>query len=363
MLLVLLSCSSRQDEYAGAELIRFGKRASEENLTIKYERLDVPDSLFIGTVEQFGCDEDYIYLLNILSDNAGVYVFDKQTGIFETKVGHRGRGTGEYILPLSFTLSDSSLFIVDGGAGKVLEYAKSGFGYVGQKKAFDMAFFETASDSSMICDNPVYNRNGDFRDKAFVRSDPDFNICAGYVEKPVISGYATGPVKPMYRFGTRVRAYTQHIPAIFEFSDDSFHPVYRLSFDGLEFPPKNFLQKISRGERDYTRDLRESGYISYYDFFETENSLLSFCMAGEKRYLGIKSKLSDESYLFDEASLNRLSPYSPVSIAGVKDNAFVIVMPADELKMSEIVPLKLRKLLYLCDDTDLILQLIEVNKP
>ena len=359
MIFPVLMFSCKTEEKDSVETIRF-QSGTQGHYISEYKVLKVPEDILVGEVAQSGSDDDYIYILNAISAHAGVYVFDKVTGEFVSKAGRRGRGTGEYILPLSFTLRNNSLYIVDAGAGCIMEYSRTGFDFIGKRKIDNIEFFEWINDSTVLSNNYDYGSRQD-RDKAFIISDEKFRIRGKAVEKPVISNYVNGPLKPVYRQSSSVRAYVPNSCYVYEVSGTTLFPVYELSFENLSFPEDDYLQKISRGGRDYTKDLRESGYISYCECHETENAIVSFCMAAGKRYLGLYNKNSKESYLLDEDDMEAISPRSPFTIAGICDCSLAVVLFPEEIEDIHGNYPGLDQVLMQCDSNDIVLQMIDLQ--
>lgn len=191
--------------------------------------------------------------------------------------------------------------------------------------------------------------------------DSTFTIIDGMIDKAFVSGYITGPLKPAYVYDGKVRLYTQTVPVIYEYDGKDMTVVYRLSFDGFSFPSRNYMKKISRGGKDYTGTLRKSGYISYYDFFETGDALMTLFMAGGERYLGLYSKPNGLSKVWSGEGMAEISPYGgSIFISGVVRDRFAIVLPVSELKKS-VLPSRLGHLVSDASETDIILQLVGIR--
>lgn len=356
---VLGSC--RQEEMSGDPMpVEFRSGTSDLRLDMEYLALDVPDDLVLGNIDLIDDDGTYLYLLQVQSAGAGVYVFDLGTGSYVTRIGNRGRGPGEYVTPMSFTLMDGKICIIDGASQKALYYdTGDSFRYVGDKPVGDVSSFERYDSNCLISGNNAYYGNSGYRDKGFLLLDSNFTVLKWMVDKMVVSGYMTGLLKPIYMYGDRVRTYMQFDPVIYEYDGSDMVPVYELSFEGYRFPPSDYLKKISRGGRDYTRALRESGHISYYDFFETEDAMMSLFMSGGKRHLGIYSKRTGKSRILTESGLEEISPYKPLFISGTVDERFAIVLPVSELKAMDNLSRELLPIVRNASETDIVLQLIK----
>ena len=358
---VLAICGACVQENIEGIPVEFNNANSDIGLDIQYLVLDVPDDIVLGNIDQIADDGTYLYLLQTQSAGAGVYVFDLASGSFRTKIGNKGRGPGEYVVPMSFTLTGDGICIIDGASQKALYYGTGdGFRHIGDKETGDVSYFEQCdSGGHLVSGNNSYHSNFRFYDKSFLVMDSSFTAIDGMVDKAFISGYITGPLKPAYRYDGKVRLYAQSVPVVYEYDGNDMSPVYSLSFDGFSFPPLNYMKKISRGGKDYTGILRESGYISYYDFFETGDALLALFMAGGERHLGLYSKRSGLSRIWSGEGLAEFSPYEPLFISGIVRDRFAIALPVSELKKSAM-PSRLSRLVRDASETDIILQLAGV---
>ena len=85
---LLAACTGRETDVPEVEFRTDGALHVQK----EYLALDVPDDLYLGTPDQIAGDDRYIYILYTLSENAGVYIFDKQSGGYVAKAGRKGRG-------------------------------------------------------------------------------------------------------------------------------------------------------------------------------------------------------------------------------------------------------------------------------
>ena len=354
---LLAACTGRETDVPEVEFRTDGALHVQK----EYLALDVPDDLYLGTPDQIAGDDRYIYILYTLSENAGVYIFDKQSGGYVAKAGRKGRGGGEYILPLSMTLHGSTLYVVDGGDGSVLRFRKGDFVFEGKTPSRDIGCFEFADDSTLLTDNPSYGRDSAFRKKSFLLTDTSFVPQSGVVDKIIVSGYSTGPVKPIYAAGDKLRAYTQFLPYVYEWGKNGTKPVFGLSFEGLSFPPKDFMRRIASGNKDYSESLRASDYISYHDVYETDNAIASMCIASGNRYLGIFDRSGGGSCLMDESEFAVFFPAEPFFISGTLDDGFAVAAFAADLRQTDKpVDEDLQEVIAVIDDNDVVLCIIKV---
>ena len=353
--ILLISCKS--NEFARGSQVLFESSKDICGLNVKYVHLHVPQNIFIGPIDEVLNDNKHIYLFSCESDNSAIYVFNRITGEYIKSIGRFGRGPEEYLYPSSITLNDDVLSIVDEGQNIVLNYDANTLEFIDRKITPNIGGF--AVNDNIILAN-IYELGGEYPRNAFASLDKKFEIISEQIPKPIVSGYVIGPSKPLYSYGNSIRAYTQLVPYVYEFDGRNSHIIYNLNFDGLKFPEKAYLKRISTGDKDYTIPLFESEYISYFDVFETTNNILSMCIANDKRYLGIYNKSTNQGYLLSGNDLLKVSPALPFMVSGVMDDMFVIPMSVTDLAVS-IASKELQEFLNKASDTDIILQLIAVK--
>ncbi len=291
--ILAISCYPTE-EFLG-ENILFRRSGSLNDLRVEQLQLQLPNNLFIGIIDQVECDDTYIYILSCSSKDAGVYVFTKSSGEYVGKLGQRGRGPMEYLLPISFSQTKDEVYIVDGGKCGLHIFSKNNFEYIGYMESFDFNYWEMDKMGNIYANINIYDKSSPFYEKLFVRLNKDFQPILGLGKKDIVSGYITGPTKPMFRYKDSIRGYDQFSPIVYNISDSSCRAVYQLDYEGLNFPNLQYLKKISYGNKDYSIKLRNSGLISYYDFYETNDTILSMCIANGIRYLGLYSKVAKET--------------------------------------------------------------------
>ena len=338
----------------GTVMINFERKANTGiEVTMEYLVLDVPDCLVLGPVEQIECDDDYIYILSSVSGTAGVYVFDKVKGSYVGKIGRIGNGPDEYLLPFSFTVLEDCVCIVDGGKSRVLEYAGPPFRFISSYDIPDIGGFVIDSEGVImanVLDPTLCNH---------------FSITTSGNESKTVykvesngSGYVTGPLKPLYEHDGHVHAYVQHFPVIYELKGETLMEKYHLSFNGLDFPDKSYIRRISSGKQNYFKLLERSGYISYYDCHETDDVLISMCIVNSDIFLGVYSKSSGEAVLYNEDELNDISISSSFFIAGVIDCMFAVAVPGSEISSGKLYNEILGDTCHKISDNDIIIQMI-----
>ena len=192
--LILISCLSCTNQDNAGKVIEFHP-GQDYCLVRSYLRLDIPEDIVIGSVDQIEKVGDRILLLQTSSEYCGLYVFDTD-GNYVGKAGGRGHASGEYLQPASFTVSGdtSTVTIIDSRLCKAYHYGLDSLDYKGVSRLFNTSYFEWAGP-----DRAVFENMGDepFHGTAFVMTDSDFERLNGYVDEVIDSGYGTGPARPM----------------------------------------------------------------------------------------------------------------------------------------------------------------------
>lgn len=353
-LFLLLGCNPARDERQVA-LLEFRPADRIPELSSDYMLLSVPDDIRIGSVDKVERADGRMFVLQTSSSECGLFVFDA-AGDYVTRIGRRGRGTGEYHYPATFAIGGRYVYILDAGTNHVLRYDRESFAYVDRIKVFNTTFFEIASDDCMICGNDETDPAAPFCDKQYVSTDSLFGRRTGMVDRLFVSGFQTGPDLPIYRYGGHVRAFTQHAPRIYEFTADGATPVYELRFEGFDFPSADFMRRISAGGADYYDDLRTSGYISYYRVFETSRQLLAIFYANKIKYMALYSKAQAAGVHAPASEWQRAIPCM-ASAVGCLDDRFVVPLLVGDLREMEgdALPAALRATIDGAHEQDVVL--------
>ena len=353
--LSVISCNSNKS--ALGIQINFEEQDHIERLGSRYIHLHVPSEVTIGSVGQVLNDDSYIYVFSSSSGESAVYVFDRSTGHFVKNIGYFGRGPEEYIFPSSITLDDDVLSIVDEGQGCIINYDTNSFNLLSKIESSDIGGFVAVGNAIFANLNSL---DGEYAEHAFALLDKQFEVVEEFVRKPIVSGYIIGPAKPMYLYDSQIRAYTQLMPHVYELGESGASIVYTLRFGELKFPEQTYLKSIAAGNKDYTVPLFDSGFISYFNVYETKSSLLSVCIANHKRYLGIYDKNIDKGYLINEKNIESISPAQPFMVVGVMDDMFVSPIFVSDIT-DDNNSKELQTILNESCENDIVLHLISIN--
>ena len=132
VLLFCVSCTSTHDDTY--EIVKYDHTNIKESYplstfidTVKFIRLELPESCFFGRVGDILFDDSGIYAVDSKQDI--VYRFNSD-GTFLNTIGKRGEGPGEYAELTSCFLGKNSIYIADIGPCRIYEYSFDG-DYIG----------------------------------------------------------------------------------------------------------------------------------------------------------------------------------------------------------------------------------------
>ena len=351
-----ISCKNQRAD-SSVQAIYLTESSKAATLTSAFFRLEIPEEIKIGDVSQIEHDGQYIYLLQDNTLYRGLYVFDTY-GKYIAKIGNFGRGMGEYQQPSAFTLTDNYILILDTSNNYVLKYKRDDFSFVGKTKTFNTSYFEQLGDNLFLFVHRNYEPGQPYYDKEYVLTDSLFQIQSAEIEKIICSPYVTGPGHPIYKFDHEVRTYMQNSPYIYGFTASGNRSVYKIGFDTYNLPPAEFMQQISANGRFYYKDLTDSGYISYYNFFEVSDQIQISFFSNHKGNIGFYSKAKGEGSFAPKEIWQQAYPFSDWITVGTLDDCFVSLLLTEDLRerAQEIaLPADLKNILSKCTDNDLII--------
>ena len=132
VLLFCVSCTSTYDDTC--EIVKYDHTNIKESYplstfidTVRFTRLELPESYFFGRVKDILFDDSGIYVVDSKQDI--VYRFNSD-GTFLNTIGKRGEGPGEYADLTSCFLGKNSIYIADIYISRIYEYSFDG-DYIG----------------------------------------------------------------------------------------------------------------------------------------------------------------------------------------------------------------------------------------
>lgn len=262
------------------------------------------DNLILDpTVVEFSSDR--IFILDRFSPSKALYVF-RTDGKYVGKVGNKGEGPGEYVMPHSFIVNESRgrILLRDMAANKVLAYDLSTLAFV---EDYSLPFYATCfdrlgDDRLVWYVNAGLQNQGDFR-KHIQVTDME---C-----RPLLS--AVEPLPFPERGLYNVRSYFSvmggktyfHHPYMGDYfrcsrSDSVLQPAFSLRFSGLPFPSRDY---VSGHKDNIVKDLESDGYVQWCDVLKNSTTCLCYLGTGKDVYWGVFDEKSSKGWYVSQDRL------------------------------------------------------------
>jgi hypothetical protein len=334
-LLAVLSCSRQSSNEDNLPVICFdGFRDIHpaEITTTSFLKLSTDNNCLIGSLSQIISTKDLL----LIADEKKVLVFDKK-GSFITQIGQQGKGPGEYLNPVSFFIQEEEniIHIIDMN-NKVLCFSLNTFQFISEKKmAFASSYASFLPDGNIIWTNRGYLSKEIHSDSYFLVTDTNFTVLNNFIDKEFKSGYTTGDQNSIYGIEERSFIYTPFSPIIYQVSTDSLFPAFKLSVEGRQFPPTDFLQEITANGMPYFSKLENSDYISHFGLRENTHDMCVFYIAKGERFIGLYDKIKKQAYHYrinDFRQLLNVGTGFTYVVSGMLDDYHVIPLIPSELK-------------------------------
>jgi len=331
LLVFVYSCNGNKQRFDGDTLtINFKLEQSSicsDILETVFIKLETNEDCFIDkTIVQLEFASDKLFILS--GGVRDVFVFDL-SGRFITKIGAKGRGPGEYIVPMSFSIDyqRNIISILDIAQKKIINYDLDDFSFVfDENMNYDSSCFEYLNENKLVWKNMNYLSV--YPNWEFIITDMEQTFLDKAVEKKIITGYSTGRLKTMYKRDNMVFVYSQYDPQIYCLQNEDVIPVYNLAFNEHSFPPVEYLQKISANNNaDFIPELIASDYIYSCSIFDVGQTFCVFYSVSETPYIGIYDKEANRTYNYDlitfqdDLQIGRID-----QIAGVTDKYVAAVL-------------------------------------
>lgn len=295
ILIIQFSCISNKNN-ENIEKIHFDKENLMNITNKKYIKLETNKNCLIGDINQFEIINNYLFILDAFSSKK-LYVFDLE-GNYITHIGIQGNGPNEYIFPLSFSINNSSISILDDHQLAILTYDINSFNFVRKHNIpYSINDFETLSENNFI----VYNyRSLTPPQKAyhFYITDSLFQIKSKHITSEFESGHIYPPFKNMYKLNGKIYGFIRFKNYIYEVTSETAIPKYEFTVEQYKFPTIDFLksEENTSFNGNYMPGLEKSKYISSYNISENNTSLCINYTANKKGHIGIYDKQNRKSY-------------------------------------------------------------------
>ena len=330
-LLFFASCSSnRQDREYAKTTIDFGKSKNvspSDVFSISFVKLETNDKCLIGTISQAEEYEGVFYLLDAFITKT-IYAFDNQ-GKFISTVGRVGNGPGEYVIPSSFFVDakKQNICVIDVEQQKLIGYSLDGYHLVFEKKLpFSSSAIKYLKDGDVICYNQEYQTGEPLYN--LIVTDAGFNVKKKMMEQEFVSGYKMGMTRKLYNVGEEISAYTHQLPFLYRVESDTIIPAYEFKFGSYQIAPLDFLKKEGAGNKNYIPALMDSGYINFFEVYESERMLCVPYYVDRTMFYGWYDKKECEVYNYnlDEMSNSLQSGSFSSPIGTTSDGRFISLL-------------------------------------
>ena len=299
LLMFLVSCNNETNE---SSVVHFVERSDVKMSELVSEYTVIPletrDDNLILDASMLRVWNGRIYILDCFSSSKGIYVFSLN-GSYVGKIGSFGNGPGEYIMPLTIAVDEvgNRITVKDVARNRLLHYDADSLQCV---EEHDMTFL---SDSMEYLDNGSllwYVGSGWNNELA-----PRFHLLMTDRNDSVISNHIPKkpfPKRSMYNVMTYFHKYGEELFFHHPFSNtiycydaelDSIKVAYTLSCDNLVFPTEEYVIENNDG---IINQLKEDGYIAYYDLLENSDHKLCYFGTDKERYIGAYDKERQQGF-------------------------------------------------------------------
>lgn len=286
---LLCSCQTtpKNDEllHVSASSKQMSDLVSDYSLIV-LETLD--DNLILDpTVVKF--TNKYILILDRFSPSKSLYVFDHK-GKYVGKVGNKGEGPGEYIMPHQFVVDETNkkLYLRDMATNSMLVYSLETFDFVEKLTIpFYATCFELLDDKHFIWYvNAGLQNEGDFSKHIQITDTKCNSVCSfmDVMNLPTRGTYNVisyferhdGDVLFHHPFSGGYYSCSSNDSQVLQFA-------YSLKFEGKPFPS---LDYIIGHKENIVKDLEAEGYIQWCDLLKNSSTYLSYWGSGKDIYWG-----------------------------------------------------------------------------
>lgn len=333
---LLFACTpASKDEIKNLKFVEKGD-VKMSNLVRDYSliRLETQENNLIADATMVHVWNNRIFILDTYSTNKGVYVFGME-GEYIGRIGGVGQGPGEYIFPVSMSIDKegNKLIVKDGAKNRLLFYSLSDYTCLEEINipfysncveylAPNRLIWYVGSGCANVGEDTKHIQITDMKATPISRHMNRENLPKRGLYN--VSTYFHGINDEMYfhhPFSNEMYCY--------DIETDSVRMRYILQWDGLTFPSKEY---VVRNSEDIVNQLKQDGYISFYDIHENSERLLCYFGAGKDKYIGVYSKKQREGFYTNiediEDDLGLLKYVRPKSIY---NDSFVSVVYTEEL--------------------------------
>lgn len=317
--LLLYNCDSTKSIITDTEDIVFGnpEETDKDKLyDIKWIiPLETSDDCLIGEIDKIQFYNDRIYILDILLRKA-VLVFDID-GNYLGRIGNTGRGPGEYILPVSFTIDERNdiITIYDNGTDKAISYQAGTFDFLSETK-LEYHFIQSIwMENSLLAFFVPGSMKSPYEGQILIAT-PSYEVINNFAPSDHITRKGFSGINFIYKTKEGNYFFRPNEGIVFSFDESSYWERYRLKLH-KNFPPNSFFPNTPEPSSQYYKRLRESEYVYSYQVMENDLYLIvNYTYKGEK-FSGIYNKKSGGTFLTSASRItdntNKMDMLIPVA--------------------------------------------------
>jgi hypothetical protein len=284
---------------------------------IEYIRLETNESCMLGSIKQMLFYNNKYYLLDAPLGKA-IYVFDDK-GKYINKIGRTGQGPGEYAMPYYMAINriNNTLHVYDAMQNKMLVFDANSLDFINEYMPpiefqyfcfldgnSDLAWYNV---SNIVYDNEAIPYH-------IITTNSDNSLLEKMIPIEFSTGYILRPKSPFFETHSSILFSHPYKGIVYQLLPDKSKVLLNIHFQKHEFPPVEYLEDIER-KGNFVPEMRQSGYINYFETFETDNAYCFNFYAGDTYFMAVHNKASGKSIYF------------PVSI--VKNNSLESVIIDD----------------------------------
>lgn len=289
-----------QDDFIStAEIIKIQIDSQHDSIPVQsmvssYELvlLEASKQSILSNIDQLLLTDQYI----IVSDSHQIdqiYAFNHD-GSFSHSIGRKGRGPGEYIHPTDITIKDSCLVVLDMFSHQILYYEFGGK-FLKSESYSDKIHEIEAYGAEILAYAGDNRHNRRIRNYEFLVLNADNTVKSAAFYNPYSMNYNTG--KNINSIGDELYFSRALLPCVCEYDTRrGLYAKYVLELSPNPLPA-NFEQTC-HGDYANFMNLYRGNYTYYSGIFWGTDRYLSFNVESRgKRYLFLKDKVTDASYL------------------------------------------------------------------